>query len=86
MGAPLILFVQVWFLGTTDIVVAPLDHIQVTEAVMVVQDMPVAAMEEAVQEVIQAMVAMVDIQELVQVLKGYLVLEAVAEEADNLGG
>ena len=86
MGAPLILFVQVWFLGTTDIVVVALDHIQVTEAVMVVQDMPVAAMEEAVQEVIQAMVAMVDIQELVQVLKGYLVLEAVAEEADNLGG
>ena len=53
---------------------------------MVVQDILVAAMEEAVQEVSQAMVAMVDIVELVQVLKGYLVLEAVAEEADNLGG
>ena len=86
MGAPLILFVQVWFLGATDIVVVALDHIQVTEAVMVVQDILVAAMEEAVQEVIQAMVAMVDMVELVQVLKGYLVLEAVAEEADNLGG
>ena len=80
------MFVQVWFLGATDIVVVALDHIQVTEAVMVVQDILVAAMEEAVQEVIQAMVAMVDIVELVQVLKGYLVLEAVAEEADNLGG